>query len=200
MSSTLTFYSAPWNGVASILGSGQKRFLREILKGPGKEILEDLDGDDDEAQGFEDALERLIDGKPAAEKEGDLSILGAIPDCLAFSAILQFAGRLVGTLDHTLKSEKLFREQFLNKVAQHALSAPYPLELLLSRPLLGFESDEIPYWGGLSLHELSQLRGRLESDAPEYAENAAIETWLGQLWDALGSAAMVKQDLITIYS
>jgi hypothetical protein len=200
MSATLTFYSAPWNSVGAILGSGQKRFLREILRGPGKEILEDLEPDDEEAREFEDALERLIDGKPAGEKEGDISVLASIPECLAFSAILQFVGKLVGTIDHTLKSERLFREQFLNGAAQQVLKPPYPLELLLSRPLLGFESDEFPYWGGLTHDELSQLGEPLQADAPEYPESAAIEAWIGQLWAGLGSAAALNRDLITIYS
>jgi hypothetical protein len=200
MSATLTFYSTPWSSVTAILGSGQKRFLGEILKGPGKEILEDLEPDDDEAQEFEDALERLIDGRWAREKADDISVLANLPECLAFSAILQFVGKLVGTLDHTLKSEKLFREQFLNGAAQQALKAPFSLEVLLSRPLLGFESDEFPYWGGLSCDELSRLGGPLQSDAPEYPESADIETWIGQLWDVLGSAAALERDLVTIYS
>jgi hypothetical protein len=200
MSFTLTFYSVPWKSAQAILGSGQKRFLREILKGPGKEILEDLEPEEDDAREFEDALERLIDGKATGEKEGEISVLTSIPECLAFSAILQFVGRLVGTLDHTVTSERLFREAFLNKVAQQKLQAPYPLQFLLSRPLLGFESDEFPYWGGLTQDELARLSAPLESDAPEYPENPAIETWLGQLWSALGSAAMLNRDLITIYS
>lgn len=199
MSATLTFYSAPWNSIAAILGSGQKRFLREILNGPGKEIIEDLGPEQDEVREFEDSLERLIDGKPAGEKEGGISVLSLIPECLAFSAILQFVGKIVGTMEHTLKSEELFREQFLKKAAQRALHAPYSLELLLSRPILGFESDELPYWGGLTCEELSQLGQPLQSDAPEYPESVSVEQWLAQLWDVLGSAAMLNKDLVTIY-
>jgi len=196
----LAFYSACWQSVSAIVGSRQKRFLRTILQGPARHILDDLAAAPEECQEFEDALEAWINGEVHGEKHGDRTIIESIPEALAFSALLQSAGQLIGVLDHTISSGSLFRDEFIRKVATQALAPPFRMDFLVSRPILGRESDDLPCWGGLSKDEISELRPRLNENAPDYPQDPDIEKWLGELWLLLGSASDLNRDLITVYA
>jgi hypothetical protein len=202
VSINLEFYAVAWSDIAGAIGSRDRRLFSKILKKTEpafEEVfeLEDFDGGPD----FERGLERWIDGElgkgAAANRSLKVTNLG---DALGFVALIYFYGRMVGSLNHTITAGEVFRDEFLLGAAQHALQPPYSLEFVLSRPILGYESDDYPYWGGLSRPELQAMKTALARDAPESENNPDVDGWLVELWDAMGSTLLEGKDLITSYA
>jgi len=200
MSAVLEFYLASWADLAAAIGSGDRRLFSAALKKSEPDVEELYDADDYEGgPDFEEGLERWVEGRVPATP-GAVARVSSLGDALGFVALIRHFGRPLGTMQHSSEAGDPFRDEFLAKVAQRELAAPVPLLGLTSRPILGYESADFPFWGGLRAGELAQLAPALARPAPEYPADESIDQWLAELWDVLGAAVEAETDLITLYS
>ena len=201
MSVNLEFYAVAWRDVADAIGSRDRRLFSKILKKSEPNFDEVFEAEDfDGGPDFERGLERWIDGVVGTGTTKRTVKVLNLGDTLGFLALVQFYGRMVGTLNHTITAGEMFRDEFLLTAAQNALRPSYSFELILSRPILGYERDDYPYWGGLTRAELHMLKARLERDAPVWEADPDVDGWLQEFWDGLGSTVLDGKDLITIYA
>jgi hypothetical protein len=201
VSLNLEFYAVAWADIAEAVGSSDRRLFGRILKKTEPyfdEIFEPEDFDD--GPDFELGLERWIEGELENGAGNSPFSVVNLGDALGFLGLVRFYGRLVGTLNHSMTGGDLFRDEFLLGVAQDVIHPPYSFELLVSRPILGYERDDFPYWGGLGRMELNALKAVLGQDAPTWENNPDIDSWLAEFWSALASTVGEGKDLITIYS
>jgi hypothetical protein len=200
VSLSLEFYTVSWAQVQTAIGCRRRRLFSEIRDQTDAYFEEWFEPEDFEGgPDIEAGLERWIEGEVAMGETLPHRV-EHLGDALGFVALTRFYGRQIGSLNHTITSGDLFRESFLLGAAQQLLNPPFSLEELISRPILRYESEDFPFWGGLSNTELSALRSKLQEDAPTWEADPDIDTWLLELWNALGAAVEEGQDLITIYS
>src|SRR5262249_27091074 len=148
---------------------------------------------------YEDGLDRWIMGGIETQQANVPHHIVHLGEALAFVGLVRHFGRLAGVLTHALAGGDLFRDKFLGEVAPDFLKAPYPLQHLVSRPVLDYESDSFPFWGGLRRSELVAVAPQLAGDAPVWPEDPDVDQWLMALWDALGSTVDLETDLVSVY-
>jgi hypothetical protein len=200
LSVSLEFYGVSWAKIAAAIGSRDRRLFSTILKKTEPYFEEVFDDEDFEGgPDFELGLERWVEGEIEPAGDGEPALILNLGDALGFVALTRFYGQFVGTVTHSISSGTLFREQFLLGAAQRHLKPPYSLERLLSRPILGYESDAFPFWGGLSKAELSVLAASVSGDAPG-DEDPDVDVWLADLWVGLKGGLDVGDDLLTLYA
>jgi hypothetical protein len=200
MSLDLKFYSASWDELAAAIGSRQKKLFRAILIKVEPEFVEQFDPDDfEDGPDLEQGILRWIDGAIVKDEKGATCEIENLGDALAFTGLVRYYGRFIGNLTHSMDSGDHFREKFLEGVAQQSLRAPYPIEYLISRPVLRYSSTDFPFWGGLSAAELSFIAPRVAMEPPTWEEDPEIDEWLLGLWNNLSAAVDFGRDLVTIY-
>jgi len=201
MSVNLEFYAVAWTDVSAAIGCRNRRLFSTILKKTDSYFEEVFDPEDfDDGPDFEVGLERWIDGDVDAPEDGEPTTIVNLGDALGFVALVRFHGQLVGSLNHSISAGDRFRQGFLLGAAQRLVHAPFSLEQLLSRPVVGYESDDFPFWGGLKRAELGQLREAVTKDVPSWEADSDIDEWLLDLWNSLRGSMEAGRDLITIYS
>jgi len=201
MSASLEFYAATWADVSTAIGSRNLRILKSALEIAEPDFNELFEQQDFEGgPNLEAGLERWINGAiPLGQSQVPFRV-DQLGDALGFVALVKYFGKLIGTINHSATAGVLFRQRFLINVAQDLLAPPFPLEFLLTRPVIGYQSLQYPYWGGLTSSELEMLSPKLKQDAPMYPEDVVIDEWIRDLWYSLGSAADLGKDLISVYS
>jgi hypothetical protein len=201
VSFNLEFYAVAWSDVSAAIGSRNRRLFAKVLKAT-EPYFEEVFGPEDFEDGpdFELGLERWIDGEVEAPGTDETVGITNLGDALGFVALTRFYGQLVGSLNHSSSAGDLFRNEFLLGVAEKLLRPPGSLELLLSRPIVGYESEDYPFWGGLGRSELRLLDPKLGPDAPMWEASPDIDEWLVGLWNGLKASLEAEKDLITIYA
>jgi hypothetical protein len=201
MSMTLAFFAASWDEIGAAVGSRDRKLFRSVLKELEEDLAEEYDADDfDDGPDFEVGLERWIAGAvEAKEEEEDTLQVMHLGEALAFVGLVKHFGRRAGGLVHSAEGGSLFRDTFLAEVAAKGLLARWPMEFLLSRPVGGYASADFPFWGGLRAPELAEVAGRLRADPPTCPDDPAVDEWLRDLWDALGSVLDLGTDLVSVY-
>lgn len=200
MSLNLTFYSISWKDIESLIGSKNQKLFSDVLKEIEPEYTE-IFGPNSYGGGpdFEQGLERWFNGSVVGQHDLSVSDVTNFGDKLSFMGMVQYFGKYIGTMSTTSGSAIVFEEFFLGDAAQQLLQLPFPLEYLISRPILGYESGDMPLWGGLSSIELAAIAPRLEDDAPSWPADPDIDEWILDLWDNLGSGVDLGKDLVTFY-
>jgi hypothetical protein len=198
MSGSVEFFSVSWKELSVAIGSRHRGLYRKILK-KAEPLFEEVYETEDFEDGpdVEEGIDRWIQDEVRAGEGGALQV-EQLGDGLGFLSLIHYFGKQVGSLTHTAEGGDRFRD-FLQGKAQPLLDPSLPLAYLLDRPILGVSSALDFSWGGLDAAELAQLAPTLAGDAPDFPDEDESE-WILGLWNALGSAAELGKDLVTIYT
>lgn len=199
MSRSHEFYSIAWNDLRTAIGGRDKRLFRAVLKTVEDEFEEIFEPEDfEDGVDYEQGIEHWIEGT-IAKQAREPHRIDNLGEALGFVAFVKHFGVMVGTLNHSSAGVELYHDRFFERAVPRLLRATFPMEYLISRPIVGYQSADFPLWGGLSENELEALAMRLGEDPPIYVEDPEVDVWVPELWSALGSALDGKKDLITVY-
>ena len=194
----LSFYSLGWDELSVVIGCRDRKLYRKILDHAESELEGDFEPEDFEGgPDFEEGLDRWIQGE-IGSVGGTPKAIENLGDALAFRALVDYLGRPAGTMSHSATSGKLFLERVLEGDAAKELKPPFPIAYLLSRPILSYESASDLTWGGLNHAELESIAPGLAADPPS-SPDLLVDEFLPELWNCLGSAVDLGNDLVTIY-
>ena len=196
----LELYALDWARLKGAIGSRDRVLEEYILRKvepDWSELFED--GQVLEADWEKGIHHWIFLPKRPEGQEGEVQGIENAGEQLGFVALVLYLGRLAGSLDHSISSGEFFRETFLEQTCGTWLRPTFPMDYLLSRPILGYESEDFPYWGGLLQSEIGSVRERLMDEEAIDFEDENLAGWAEDLQSALTAILEDGTDLVTLY-